>query len=132
MHFHKNAIISILSVNHKLKCLQCVSVFIHLIGNLGSCHWLFEERVYLMSQSWVTTPQRRLQTHTTSKYGKSCQHLELDTASYLLPGKLNGSGMDILCYILSCHPFCTHVLSEISRTVQQRSSSELENSFSLH
>lgn len=34
-----------------------------LIGNLGNCHWLFEEGVYLVLQFWVSSPQRKLQTY---------------------------------------------------------------------
>lgn len=34
-----------------------------LIGNLGNCHWLFEEGVYLVLQFWVSSSQRKLQTY---------------------------------------------------------------------
>jgi len=39
---------------------EFVSFFMDLIGNLGNCHWLFEEGVYLVLQFWVSCPQRKL------------------------------------------------------------------------
>lgn len=62
--FHENAAAWFSSVNHYLKCPQCVSLFIDLMGNLGNSHWLFEECVCVLLLFWVTAPQWRPQTDT--------------------------------------------------------------------
>lgn len=136
MHFHKSAIISFLSVNRHLKMLAvCVSIY--------PFDWQFRKLPLVFWRACffsVAVLGHFFSKETSNTYNgmldKSCQHLELDSTSYLLAGKLNGSGTDILCSgdgnVLACHPFCGLRAWKISTVAHQGSSSKLGNSCSLH